>query len=87
MRTLKSSREAAPIALRSSKPIPDHPFISYILRDARSSDETELSWDDFPDDQWPDDFWVVGAAVDPALWLEVWTFLDLVQEADHVERP
>jgi len=34
-----------------------------------------LSWEEFPDDRWPSDAWVVGAAVDPAAWPELWTFL------------
>ena len=34
-----------------------------------------LSWEDFPDDRWPSDFWRVGADLDPDLWPELWTFL------------
>jgi hypothetical protein len=37
--------------------------------------DSKLSWEDFPDDLWPSDTWVVGADLDPALLPEFWMFL------------
>jgi hypothetical protein len=79
MSTPKSrSQRAARFALRLDRHTHNHQITSYRENTAPSSSptsETELSWEDFADDRWPSDAWVVGADIDPALWPELWTFL------------
>ena len=71
---LESSRRAARIALRLQKHTQEHHCTSYRESGAKSS-AGKLSWEDFPDDRWPSDYWRVGADLDPSVWPELWTFL------------
>jgi hypothetical protein len=70
----ESSRRAARIALRLHRRTQDHLSTSY-RESAGKSSAGKLSWEDFPDELWPSDDWVVGADIDPALLPELWTFL------------
>lgn len=70
MSTKPSTREGARSALRLDRRIRDGHFTSYPPAAPQSTppDEIELSWDDFPDDAWPSDEWVVAADVDTLFW-------------------
>jgi hypothetical protein len=71
---LESSQRAARLALRLQRRTQDHLSTSYRESGAKSS-AAKLSWEDFPDDRWPSDYWRIGADLDPALLPEFWTFL------------
>jgi hypothetical protein len=70
----ESSHPAARIALRLQRRTQNHLSTSYRESGAKSS-AAKLSWEDFPDDRWPSDYWRVGADIDPTLLPELWTFL------------
>lgn len=46
-----------------------------LIADKLTADRSKLSWEQFPDDRWPSDAWVVGADIDPACLPDLWMFL------------
>jgi hypothetical protein len=71
MGTLKLNREVGTVDVRLDKHTSVHLITSYPPRSASSTlpdQEIERSWEDFPDDEWPSDAWLVAADVDAEEW-------------------